>query len=53
MIHSYPSIYNLGHAAIADLLKGPVIVEEKLTVRNSPWALTLTDTLNAAVKAPK
>lgn len=30
MIHSYPSIYNLGHAAIADLLKGPVIVEEKV-----------------------
>lgn len=30
MIHSYPSIYNLGHAAIADLLKGPVIVEEKI-----------------------
>lgn len=30
MIHSYPSIYNLGHAAIADLLKGPVLVEEKI-----------------------
>lgn len=30
MIHSYPSIYNLGHAAISDLLKGPVIVEEKI-----------------------
>ncbi|MBU6231570.1 hypothetical protein KGP36_02785 [Patescibacteria group bacterium] len=30
MIHSYPSIYNLGHAAIVDLLKGPVIVEEKI-----------------------
>lgn len=30
MISSYPSIYNLGHAAIADLLKGPVIVEEKI-----------------------
>lgn len=30
MINSYPSIYNLGHAAIADLLKGPVIVEEKV-----------------------
>jgi hypothetical protein len=30
MIHSYSSIYNLGHAAIADLLKGPVIVEEKV-----------------------
>lgn len=30
MINSYCSIYNLGHAAIADLLKGPVIVEEKI-----------------------
>ena len=30
MIHSYPSIYNLGHAAIADLLNGPVLVEEKI-----------------------
>lgn len=30
MLNSYPSIYNLGHAAIADLLKEPVIVEEKI-----------------------
>lgn len=30
MINSYPSIYNLGHAAIADLLKHRVIVEEKI-----------------------
>lgn len=29
-IPSYPSIYNLGRAAIADLLKGPVLVEEKI-----------------------
>lgn len=29
-INSYPSIYALGHAAIADLLKSPVIVEEKI-----------------------
>lgn len=29
-IHSYPSIYALGHKAIADLLNGPVIVEEKV-----------------------
>lgn len=28
--HSYPSIYNLGHAAIAELLSGPVCVEEKV-----------------------
>jgi hypothetical protein len=30
MLNSYPSIYNLGHAAIAELLKSPVIVEEKV-----------------------
>lgn len=29
-INSYPSIFALGHSAIADLLKGPVIVEEKI-----------------------
>lgn len=29
-INSYPSIFALGHAAIADLLKNPVIVEEKI-----------------------
>lgn len=30
MINSYPSIFNLGHASIADLLKSEVIVEEKV-----------------------
>ncbi len=30
MINSYSQIYNLGHSAIAELLKGPVIVEEKI-----------------------
>lgn len=30
MISSYPSIYNLGHAAVATLLHEPVIVEEKI-----------------------
>jgi hypothetical protein len=28
--HTYSSIYSLGHKAIADLLKGPVYVEEKV-----------------------
>lgn len=28
--HSYPSIYNLGHAALEELLRDPVIVEEKV-----------------------
>jgi hypothetical protein len=29
-LNSYPSIYNLGHAAVADLLSVPVYVEEKV-----------------------
>ena len=29
-LHSYPSIYNMGHKAIADLLKQPVYVQEKV-----------------------
>lgn len=28
--HSYPSIYALGHRCVADLLKDPVLVEEKI-----------------------
>ena len=28
--HSYPKVYALGHSAIADLLKDPVVVEEKI-----------------------
>lgn len=28
--HTYPSIYGMGHRAIIDLLKGPVLVEEKV-----------------------
>lgn len=29
-LHSYPKVYALGHPAIADLLKGPVAVQEKV-----------------------
>ena len=29
-MRSYPSIYNLGHRAVANLLDGPVLVEEKV-----------------------
>lgn len=29
-ISSYPSIYNIGHKAAADLFDGPVVVEEKI-----------------------
>lgn len=27
MLHSYPSIYALGHRAIEDLFSGPVVVQ--------------------------
>lgn len=30
MLHSYSSIFNLGHKAVADLLTTPVLVEEKV-----------------------
>jgi hypothetical protein len=30
MIESYPSIYNLGHAALDELLRGDVVIEEKI-----------------------
>lgn len=30
MIDSYPQVFNLGHKAIADLLKDPVVVQEKV-----------------------
>jgi hypothetical protein len=30
MIHAYSTIFNLGHAAVATLLHGPVIIEEKV-----------------------
>src|SRR5690348_8061248 len=29
-MHSYSSIYNLGHRAAQDILKGPVVVQEKI-----------------------
>ena len=30
MIHSYPSIYNLGHKAVAEIFADPVLVQEKV-----------------------
>ena len=29
-LHSYPQIFNLGHRAVQDILKGPVVVQEKI-----------------------
>lgn len=30
MLHSYASIFNLGHAAVADIFDGPVLIQEKV-----------------------
>lgn len=38
-IRSYPKIYNLGHAAIRDLLLDPVVVQEKVEVVGTVAAL--------------
>jgi len=29
-LHSYPKVWNLGHAAIKDLFDGPVVIQEKI-----------------------
>lgn len=38
--HSYPSIFNLGHRAIANLLSGPVNVEEKIDGSQFSFGIT-------------
>lgn len=40
-IHSYPSVYAIGHHAITDLFSGPVLVEEK--VDGSQFSMALID----------
>jgi hypothetical protein len=41
LVHSYPSIFALGHRAVVDLLKSPVIVEEK--VDGSQFSFQVTE----------
>lgn len=66
MIRSYPKVYALGHAALKDLLDGPVVVEEKIDgsqfsfakingeifcrSRNQPIVLDAAGMFGAAVK---
>jgi len=38
--HHYSSIFNMGHKAIADLLKGPVYVEEKIDGSQFSFGMT-------------
>lgn len=47
--HSYSSIYNMGHRAVAELLKGPVYVEEKVDGSQFSFGLVEgTDVLSGA-----
>lgn len=50
MINSYPSIFNLGHAAIADLMKSPVIVEEKIDGSQFSFCKTIEGELKCRSK---
>lgn len=45
MISSYSSIYNLGHAAIATLLHGPVLLEEKIDGSQISFRRTYNDSV--------
>lgn len=38
-IHSYPSIYQIGHKAILDIFKSPVLIEEKIDGSQFSWGL--------------
>jgi hypothetical protein len=48
--HSYSSIFNLGHKAIADLLKGPVYVEEKIDGSQFSFGIDKEGTLRVRSK---
>ena len=37
-IWSYPKVYALGHAAVADILDGPIVVQEKYDGSQLSWA---------------
>src|SRR5258708_7645146 len=49
--HSYSQIFNLGHKAIADLLKGPVYVEEKIDGSQFSFGLIETTDLERSYGA--
>lgn len=48
--HSYPSIFNLGHRAIANLLQVPVIVEEKVDGSQFSFGVDEDDNLHVRSK---
>lgn len=47
--HTYPSIFNLGHRAVQDLLKGPVLVEEKVDGSQFSFGMFETQLENAPI----
>jgi hypothetical protein len=49
-IRSYPKVYNLGHAAIRDLLRDPVVVQEKVDGSQFSFMLTQEGELLARSK---
>lgn len=42
-LHSYPSIYSLGHRAAQDILSGPVVVQEKVDGSQFSFGVRLDD----------
>lgn len=38
-LHSYPSVYQIGHKAIQDIFKSPVLIEEKCDGSQFSWGL--------------
>lgn len=50
--HSYSSIFNVGHKAIANLFEGPVYVEEKVDGSQFSFGLIVTTELEQVYGAP-
>ena len=51
-LHSYPSIYALGHSAVAELLNGPVVVEEKVDGSQLNWGVFDGELVIRSKRAP-
>lgn len=49
-IHSYPKVYNLGHPALADLLTGEVVCQEKYDGSQFSWCWDSDGRLHARSK---
>jgi len=39
MLHSYPSVYAIGHKAIEEIFLGPVLIEEKIDGSQFSWGI--------------